>query len=90
MATWEMFSKVAISLSSGIWASLKKISLAELGIQTFLVSLPVSMKNTVLGGTGFGWAIGCTLVWVEVGFGATGRDGRLLGVTVGVAGFTLT
>ena len=66
MATWATFSIVAVSLSSGICASLKKMSLIELGISTALLPIGVSMLNVVKDGTGLGWTLGCTLGWVDV------------------------
>ena len=66
------------------------MSMTDIGIQTFLVSLPVLMKNTALDGTGFAWTFSCTLGWEDAVVWAAGRTVRLLGVTVGAEGFTFT
>ena len=47
-------------LDSGGIIALWNLSLIEeeLGIQTFLISLPVSILKTVLAGVGLGWTLG--------------------------------
>ena len=80
-----MFSKVAISLPSGIWASLKKMSLTEFGITTVLLPSGVSMLNAVKDGTGFCWTFACNLGWVKVWLGAGVRTGLGVVITAGLA-----